>query len=1234
MNQWPRWQRSAPATLVQYVLPTEVAALLTVPGRSQASPVDRLRAVYEAMARAGVRYSQPQASDMSGRQRIAEPYEVLHSPKQGTCIDLAVVMAAAARHAGLTTMIVVADAPGPGAVSHALLCVHVDTEEPWPFDAAADPRSAATGVWPDPPPGLRRLIGTDSRSPHPLLVVDPVGVCLPLSSSTPEAGLAVSFDRACEQGRRHLEDGGMRWAFGVDVDALWSATDQQEPYTSARRAGFGREHETALLIGLMQADLADDTGKQGLHQPLVMRVHEPDPHEAPGVPEGPGRPLSALLDEVTRSPLPRLVLTGAAGSGKSTAARELALRLLGVRQTGGPVPVLVNMSTWNPERDHLDTFIGRQLELNYASGSGVRKRRWLSRLRGHPQPTGSLVRELVEQRRLLPLLDGLDELPQQLWPTARRELARTLGAADRAFVLVCTTESAEELIPWELAGREDVRAVRMTPVAPVSSMAFLRGASGGGAARWDGVEQEIAADPDGPLAAALGTPLMIDLARTVYAKGPARPDELCDRQALATEQDVRQRLFERYLPTVYASWTERLDQRTPTLRRKPYPPADAQRWLTFLARQLDRMEATQLFWWQLVATTKVVEPVRPTRLTTRPRPRPLLIGLLLTAAAVLVSALWERPAHARFSTGFLAFEFRTSAREQTTVWRQGGHLWVIVTSSPVLTLSIALGLTGALLSWLIASREPPETVRTTASPAEELALDKKAFLTRVPVVAAVAAVIGVVVSLSTAALGMYPDGDGLTLAEARARAGAPPWWLGVEDTAMAVLCGVLLLFLSSAWSRLWATGLLLSLSRRMPRDPLAFLEDAHARGVLRRNGSAYAFRHRLLQRHLTAPNRRAPALPVLIESARRREEAGAYRQAVALLRPLALYEPAARRELALLAERQSVRVAGGRFLRYYRWKKLCNRAIAWWNTAIAENDEGARQGLAGLYRREAANTFGWKVLGPLKAATAAVREVEFWDGQETAGFPGAEEEVLRLLLGRAQDVRPGLRRQTLRDDARKRLDARGVAWQNPAPSTLPASPYGRPAAAIHLGDTVRRTLDAAARAGGVLHTGRVLALLAEQDAAFGDWDRLWLYTGDPPATGLAAATDTGDGAGSAPPGEVAARAAALGLSWPGDTEMSPAVSESLRVLHRMTQTYPVESVPPGWLALALVRSPDSGASRALTGPSGLTHVALLRHVMDDILLARLPCFLSWTSESHPGTVPGWEPAEPEAVDTR
>ncbi len=40
------------------------------------------------------------------------------------------------------------------------------------------------------------------------------------------------------------------------------------------------------------------------------------------------------------------------------------------------------------------------------------------------------------------------------------------------------------------------------------------------------------------------------------------------------------------------------------------------------------------------------------------------------------------------------------------------------------------------------------------------------------------------------------------------------------------------------------------MTRRLPWDTVAFLEDAYQRGVLRQAGAVYQFRHIRLQRHL------------------------------------------------------------------------------------------------------------------------------------------------------------------------------------------------------------------------------------------------------------------------------------------------------------------------------------------------------------------------------------------------
>ncbi|WP_457467483.1 hypothetical protein [Streptomyces sp. TE4109] len=67
------------------------------------------------------------------------------------------------------------------------------------------------------------------------------------------------------------------------------------------------------------------------------------------------------------------------------------------------------------------------------------------------------------------------------------------------------------------------------------------------------------------------------------------------------------------------------------------------------------------------------------------------------------------------------------------------------------------------------------------------------------------------------------------------------------------------------------------LTGRLPWALNTFLEDAHRRGVLRRNGAFYQFRHTLLQQHLAPhpppppPQRRFPP-PVPLADLPRRQD--------------------------------------------------------------------------------------------------------------------------------------------------------------------------------------------------------------------------------------------------------------------------------------------------------------------------------------------------------------------------
>ena len=78
-------------------------------------------------------------------------------------------------------------------------------------------------------------------------------------------------------------------------------------------------------------------------------------------------------------------------------------------------------------------------------------------------------------------------------------------------------------------------------------------------------------------------------------------------------------------------------------------------------------------------------------------------------------------------------------------------------------------------------------------------------------------------------------------------------------TVIVVAVGFGITALGAAWPRWLITCGWLSLHGRLPLHPMAFLNDAHQRGVLRQSGPYYQFRHIALQHHLAGRLVQPPA---------------------------------------------------------------------------------------------------------------------------------------------------------------------------------------------------------------------------------------------------------------------------------------------------------------------------------------------------------------------------------------
>jgi hypothetical protein len=120
------------------------------------------------------------------------------------------------------------------------------------------------------------------------------------------------------------------------------------------------------------------------------------------------------------------------------------------------------------------------------------------------------------------------------------------------------------------------------PIDRDDAIAYLSEREALATSRWADVDMALRSDPDGPLAHALSTPLMISLAREVYSRPATSPAELVE---LDSEQAVHRRLLDRFLPAIYGS--------APAAER-------ARRWLALLARYLpDHPGDPNLAWWRL-----------------------------------------------------------------------------------------------------------------------------------------------------------------------------------------------------------------------------------------------------------------------------------------------------------------------------------------------------------------------------------------------------------------------------------------------------------------------------------------------------------------------------------------------------------------------------------------------------------------------------------------------------------
>lgn len=110
------------------------------------------------------------------------------------------------------------------------------------------------------------------------------------------------------------------------------------------------------------------------------------------------------------------MITGPPGSGKTTTAIVLVLALLERRRPDGPVPVMVSMAAWDPARQPFEDWLAELIAEKYGLPSEV-------------------ARDLVGRRRIIPILDGFDELPVEKAGWALRRINSAVRVDDPLVIV-------------------------------------------------------------------------------------------------------------------------------------------------------------------------------------------------------------------------------------------------------------------------------------------------------------------------------------------------------------------------------------------------------------------------------------------------------------------------------------------------------------------------------------------------------------------------------------------------------------------------------------------------------------------------------------------------------------------------------------------------------------------------------------------------------------------------------
>jgi hypothetical protein len=260
----------------------------------------------------------------------------------------------------------------------------------------------------------------------------------------------------------------------------------------------------------------------------------------------PDKKISHIFDEMNRA----LLILGEPGSGKTITLLQLAQGLIAQAEAdetfSHPVPVVFNLSSWLDKGQPLIDWMIGELTAKYQ----IPKR---------------IGRPWLENNRLLPLLDGLDEVKPENRAACVEAINQFVAEFGLAGLVVCSRLKEYTRLPVRLKLNG---AIRLQPLTLEQIYDYLDGAG----SKLDALRTTLQSDES--LREMAQSPLILGIMSLAYQDVPL---EDITQGSLNTPEKRRKHLFDTYI--------ERMFRRTGQ-REKPYTDEQTKDWLSYLAQEM------------------------------------------------------------------------------------------------------------------------------------------------------------------------------------------------------------------------------------------------------------------------------------------------------------------------------------------------------------------------------------------------------------------------------------------------------------------------------------------------------------------------------------------------------------------------------------------------------------------------------------------------------------------------